>query len=92
VRGFSIATVLATPAQAQLAPEVQVSTVAFGDLEFDWGRDGTNCPTCNFGQGNSRFSWTDRQGNRWVGCVDFNTGLFRSPAGNNELVDTTAAF
>jgi hypothetical protein len=72
--------------------EVQVSPGNLGDIEFDWGRDGVYCAACNFGQGNARFNWTDSSGNLWVGHVDPNTGAFTPPAGDNELVDTTAAF
>ena len=72
--------------------EVQVSPDNLGDIEFDWGRDGVYCATCNFGQGNARFNWTDSSGNLWVGHVDPNTGAFTPPAGNNELVDTAAAY
>jgi len=77
---------------AQQPNEVQVSTIAFGDTEFDWGRDGVSCPTCNFWQGNSRFNWTDVDHNLWVGHVDPNTGALDPPAGNNELVDQNAYF
>ena len=83
---------LALPLHAQTSSEVQVSAVSFGDIEFDWGRDGVNCPTCNFGQGNSRFNWTDQSHHLWVGHVDSATGALDPPAGNNELVDTTAYF
>jgi hypothetical protein len=86
------AAAIALPLHAQQASEVQVSTVGFGDIEFDWGRDGINCPTCNFGQGNSRFNWTDKAHNLWVGHVDPSTGNFDPPAGNNELVDTYSYF
>ncbi len=77
---------------AQTSAEVQVSTVSFGDIEFDWGRDGINCPTCNFNEGNSRFNWTDQSHHLWVGHVDPGTGQLDPPAGNNELVDTLAYF
>ena len=83
---------LALPLHAQTSSEVQVSTVSFGDIEFDWGRDGVNCPTCNFGQGNTRFNWTDQSHHLWVGHVDPATGALNPPAGNNELVDAYAYF
>jgi len=79
-------TVLVTAAST----EVQVSTVEFGDIEFDWGRDGIYCATCNFGQGNARFNWGDTSGNLWVGHVDPSSGNFTPAAGNNELADTLA--
>jgi hypothetical protein len=82
----------ALPVQAQQAPEVQVSTVGFGDIEFDWGRDGINCPTCNFGEGNAPFNWTDTTHSLWVGHVDPSTGDFTPPQDNNELIDTYAYF
>ena len=86
------AAAFALPVQAQQSPEVQVSTVGFGDIEFDWGRDGINCPTCNFGQGNARFNWTDTSHNLWVGHLDPSTGAFTPTQGNNELVDPYAYF
>jgi hypothetical protein len=78
--------------RAQSFPEVKVSPVAFGDIEFDSARDGSYCPTCNFGQGNSRFNWTDSSGNLWLGHVDVQTGAFVPTIGKAELVDTSAAF
>lgn len=77
---------------ARAQTEVQVSTVDFGDTEFDWGRDGINCPTCNFGEGNARFNWTDQNGNLWLGHLNPATGAFTPPAGQNELVDTSAFY
>ena len=68
--------------------EVQVSTTDFADLEFDWGRDGIYCPTCNYGQGNARFNWSEKSNSLWVGHVDPVTGMFTPPEGKNELVDT----
>jgi len=72
--------------------EVQASATPMGDVEFDWGRDGINCPTCNFGDGNARANWTDRQNNLWVAHLDPNSGMFVSPGANDELADTNAAF
>lgn len=92
--GYAVAAATAIlPAQAQ-TPEVQVSTGDFGDTEFDWGRDGVNCPTCNFGDGNSRFNWTDRTGNLWIAHLDPSTGLLPNQSGQDELVDgpNSAAF
>jgi hypothetical protein len=87
-----VAFLLAAPVHAQQFTEVQVSTTAFADIEFDSARDGTYCPTCNFGQGNSRFNWTDNKGNLWLGHVNGNTGAFEPQTGKNELVDSSAAF
>jgi hypothetical protein len=72
--------------------EQQATATALGDVEFDWGRDGIPCPTCNFGDGNDRANWTDRQGNIWIGHLDIATGEFVSPGVNDELADTSAYF
>jgi hypothetical protein len=82
----------ATLARAQQYTEVQASSTVIGDIEFDWGRDGIFCATCNYGEGNARFNWTDRANNLWVGQIDPNTGAFTPPSGQNDLVDTTAYF
>jgi hypothetical protein len=82
----------ATVAILQAFEEVQATSTPLGDVEFDWGRDGVPCPTCNFGDGNDRSNWTDRQGNIWIGHLDITTGLFVSPGVNDELADTTAYF
>jgi hypothetical protein len=68
--------------------EVQVSPTDFGDIEFDWGRDGIYCAACSFGEGNARFNWPDSSGNVWIGHVDPTSGAFTPPAGMNELVDS----
>jgi hypothetical protein len=73
-------------------PEIQVSTVPMIDIEFDWGRDGVYCASCNFGQGNARYNWTDKLGNLWVGHIDPSSGAFTPTTGNNELADDTAFF
>ena len=84
----SVATVAVTPPyQEQMATETSL-----GDVEFDWGRDGIPCPTCNFGDGNDRANWTDRLGNIWIGHLDPVTGTFTSPGADDELADTTAYF
>ena len=84
----SVATVAITlPYQEQ-----QATATALGDVEFDWGRDGVPCPTCNFGDGNDRANWTDRQGNIWIGHLDVTTGQFVSPGADDELADTSAYF
>src|SRR5450631_2196963 len=80
------------PLHAQTFTEVNVSKTPFGDIEFDSARDGTYCATCNFGHGNSRFNWGDKQGNLWVGHVDWNTGAFVPQNGKSELVDSSAAY
>lgn len=82
----------ATSTAAAPATEVLVTTAAFGDIEFDWGRDGVYCPTCNFGAGNARFNWVDHNNRLWVANVDFATGGFYPPDGHGVLVDTSAAF
>jgi len=80
------------PAQAQQYTEVKVSSSSFADIEFDSARDGLYCAACNFGQGNSRFNWTDKTGNLWLGHVDWQTGAFLPTTGQAELVDTNAAY
>jgi hypothetical protein len=75
---------------ATLAPEVKVTSAAIPDYEFDWGRNGVDCPTCNSGQGNSRFVFSDVLNNLWLGYVDFQTGAFYPPDGHGILIDTGA--
>jgi len=72
--------------------ETLASSTVIGDIEFDWGRDGINCPQCNDGLGNMRFNWTDRKDDLWVSGIDPNTGLFVPASGQATLVDNTAAF
>jgi hypothetical protein len=79
-------TITVIPAYA----EVQASSVDMVDIEFDWGRDGLYCGTCNFGKGNARFNWVDGTGHLWVGHLDPTTGAFNPPSGKNELVDKSA--
>ena len=80
------------PSTAQTLPqEIQVSKSNIPDFEFDSGRKGVNCPTCNFGNGNSRLSFADSDGKIWVGSVDFATGKFFPPDGHGILIDTNAA-
>ena len=86
-----VAFLLAAPVQAQQFTEVQLSTTGFGDIEFDSAREGIYCSSCNFGQGNSRFNWTDRRGNLRLGHLNWNSGAFEPAAGKNELVDSAAA-
>jgi hypothetical protein len=80
---IATATVYITP----VYNEAQATATPMGDVEFDWGRDGLYCATCNFGDGNARASWTDRQGNIWIAHLDPNTGQFISPAVNDEQAD-----
>lgn len=68
--------------------EVQVGARDIVDFEFDWGRNGVQCPTCNFGAGNSRLAYIDDAGNVWVGSVDYNTGRFSPEDGRGILVDS----
>jgi hypothetical protein len=78
----------AMPAMAQYT-EVLANADVIGDVEFDWGRDGLPCPTCNFDDGNMRYNWTDRNNNLWVGYINPATGVFSS---TQTLVDTQAYF
>jgi hypothetical protein len=81
-------TVLLVPAVS----EIQATPLPIGDIHFDWARDGVFCQSCNFGEGNARFNWTDNNGNLWVGHLDPTTGAFPSPSPKNELADTTAFY
>lgn len=73
-------------------PEHQVSAAKIVDFEFDWGRDGAWCPTCNHGDGNARFVWSDRDYSLWMGYVDYQTGAFYPPDGKAVRLDKRAAF
>lgn len=77
--------------QSAILPEVQVTTAAIPDYEFDSARDGHYCPTCNGGDGNSRLVFGDGSNNLWVGHVDFQTGAFVPADGRGTLVATDAA-
>jgi hypothetical protein len=77
---------------AQTIPEVQVTRTFILDFEFDWGRDGVYCPTCNAGGGNARLAFTDATGKLWVGNVDPNSGAFVPSNGRGVLVDPDAAY
>jgi hypothetical protein len=84
---------LVTPAaKAQTAVETLVTTARFGDMEFDWGRDGIFCGECNGGDGNARFNWVDRQNRLWISYIDHDTGFFYPPNGRAVLVDTDVAY
>jgi hypothetical protein len=73
--------------------EVQASSEhVYGDIEFDWARDGVYCASCNFGLSNSQVNWTDTSNNLWVNPIDPTTGLFAPSSGQQTLVDTTAFF
>lgn len=78
-------------ARAQDFPEeIKVGSAEVIDFEFDWARDGVYCPSCNFGAGNSRLSFIDRDHKLWVGYVDFFTGNFLPRDGRAVLVDSNA--
>jgi hypothetical protein len=79
-------------ASAETLAEIQVSSAPIVDFEFDWGRDGVDCPTCNFGDGNNRLVYSDRDYNMWLAHVDPATGEFVPTDGHGTLVDTRAAF
>ena len=78
VAGAMLISASAVHAQGVL-PEVQVSKSDIPDYEFDWGRNGVMCPTCNFNTGNARFAFSDVDGKLWLGYVDFQTGAFLPP-------------
>jgi len=86
------ATATATVAITNPYMEVSATSTPMGDVEFDWGRDGIHCPSCNFGDGNDRANWTNRAGVINIAHLDPNTGLFVSPGANDEIADTTAYF
>jgi hypothetical protein len=94
-RLLTILTILGSPmlinAAAPLPPEVKVGTAAITDYEFDSGRDGVPCPSCNGGVGNSRLVYADSAGNLWVGGVDPATGNLFPQDGKGTLVDTNVA-
>jgi len=86
------ACLVAAPATAAPSVEVLVTTSAFGDIEFDWARDGVYCPTCNFGAGNARFNWVDRTYRLWVANIDYYSGAIYPQDGHGVMVDTAAAY
>lgn len=73
-----------------LPPEVSVGSRVITDFEFDWGRDGTYCATCNYGDGNNRLTFIDPFGYVWIGHVDVTTGDFVPTNGEGTLVDSDA--
>jgi hypothetical protein len=68
------------PAMAGQPPlvEIQITADEIIDNEYD--------------QDNARFTFTDRDGNLWIGYYDKSTGAFYPPNGHGLLVDTGAAF
>lgn len=76
---------------AHAGAEVQVSTANIIDYEFDWGRDGVNCPSCNQGAGNSRLAFIDNTYKLWVASVDPATGNFVPANGKGLQIDNRAA-
>ncbi len=79
-------------ASAQTLPqEVQVGAPIIIDYEFDWGRDGVFCASCNYGAGNARLSYVDKDHNLWVGYIDPVGGGFYPSNGQVFLVDTNVA-
>lgn len=87
----SVALAWSASASAQVLPEVQVTTAAIPDYEFDWGRKGVNCPSCNGGNGNARFVFSDDSYRMWLGYVDYQTGAFYPADGHGVLLDTDVA-
>lgn len=73
-----------------LPTEVQVATRTVSDFEFDWGRDGTYCPTCNFGDGNNRLAFIKKDGNVWMARISVDTGNFGPSDGEGRWVDSNA--
>src|SRR5262245_19109072 len=82
----------ADPETPQTYPEEQISESDIVDFEFDYGRDGVHCDDCNFGDGNSRFTFTDEEQNLWLGHVDPVTGKFDPADGRGLFLDTDSAF
>src|SRR5690348_12263231 len=83
----SIALAPAAHAAQALPPEVQVGARTIADYEFDWGRDGTYCPTCNYGSGNNRLAFIVRDGNVWLIHINVDNGYFGNSDGEVTLVD-----
>lgn len=88
----ALSAVASGQALAAAIPEIQVTADPVVDIEFDWARDGQYCPTCNYGQGNARFTFTDRNQNLWLAWIDYYTGEFSPRNGQGILIDTNAAF
>jgi hypothetical protein len=79
-------------AAGEIREEVLVSPYPIVDFEFDWGRDGVHCPSCNSGDGNDRLIFTDREYNMWLAYVDPATGDFIPEDGQGIRVDRRGAF
>jgi hypothetical protein len=90
-RALSVMALACTGAGVHAGAEVQVSTANIIDYEFDWGRDGVNCPSCNQGAGNSRLAFVDSNRQLWVASLDPATGNFLPANGMGQLVDSRAA-
>ena len=86
--GFALAAPHARVQAQTVLPEVQITTAAVPDFEFDSARRGRFCASCNFGSGNARLSFTDSSGNLWLGGVDYATGDFIPANGRGQLLDT----
>lgn len=84
------ALVVSITAQGQSSPEVLVTNAPVWDFEFDSARNGRECPSCNFGNGNSRLSFIDNDRNLWLAWVDFQTGAFVPSDGKGLLIDVGA--
>ena len=67
-----------------------LGTRAITDFEFDWGRDGVYCPSCNGGAGNARMAYIDNNHDLWVGNVDVLSGDLVPNTGQGVLVDNNA--
>lgn len=78
-------------AKAQTYTEVQVTTAAIPDNEYDTARVNAFCAACNFGDGNSRFAFSDAKGNLWLAQVDYKTGAFIPADGHGLLIDVNTA-
>jgi hypothetical protein len=90
--GPSTVTITARTGQSGLPVEELMATAAFGDVEFDWARDGVYCGTCNFGAGNARFNWVDHNNRLWVANIDPDSGAVVQQDGHGVLVDNQAAY
>jgi hypothetical protein len=71
-------------------PEVQVGARTIADYEFDWGRDGSYCQACNYGAGNNRLAFIDKDGSVWLTHINVDNGYFGTSNGEGTLVDTNA--
>jgi hypothetical protein len=79
-------------AAAAAALEERITSAPLADIEFDSARDGQWCPSCNFGDGNSRVVFTGADGTLWVAQVDWATGRFIPENGRGTLLDNNAAY